>query len=103
MPFWKASSSRRASSRMTWVKQLLELVLTRGELMVADLRFSSTNAIWLALSLVSLTGQGVPKLNYRRVWTGSLEPHFFTQNSQNYFFVPRLEGRGCVNLRALCP
>jgi hypothetical protein len=73
----------------TWhddlIKQLLELMLARGELAVADLPFSSTAAIRLTLSLVDPDRQGVPKPNCRRVWTGSLEAHFL-RKSQNLFF-----------------
>lgn len=40
-----------------------------------------------ALGSVGPDGLGVPKLWRVRNRTGSLDPHFFTQNSQTYFFV----------------
>jgi hypothetical protein len=41
-------------------------------------------------------GRGVLKVDGPRVRTGSLEPHFFTQNSQNYFFMYRAPQVGGV-------
>jgi 5-methylcytosine-specific restriction enzyme A len=63
MPFWNGEQWQPACR---WhddlVKQLLELMLARGELAVADLRFSSTAAIRLTLSLVDPDGQGAKNL-----------------------------------------
>jgi hypothetical protein len=62
MSFWNSEQWQPACK---WhddlVKQLLELMLARGELAVADLRFSSTAAIRLTLSLVDPDGQGGAK------------------------------------------
>ena len=55
-----------------------------------------------ALAGAGAVMEGVSKLRSVRARTGSLEPHFFTQNSQNYFFSTAARRMGVRKSRGFC-